>query len=369
MNFLSKIYPTFCNLETNFGSDSNTSTKCESFKSEKVKFRRKVLSKESLKQSSEPYIGTITEAPQYLKKGSFILTGYRINFNNFKTVIKSLFMLHNETTNIWSHLSGVFIYMFLIVYIMFWTAPSDQSLLKDDDTILGLPVWWINSMNRFIAKYILWVDKDVVGTPEISKIPMYIHMWGNITCMSLSSIYHLFSCHSKEVNCKLYKYDYSGVSLMISCSVYPPYIYGYMCPQVIHFAYIYTTIINVSSLLLLIVCIHPKFDNDKLRWLRSFLYCVVGLAWGWPAVHSTFLGKREEITYANIHLWGWGGAFFIFGAFVYTKRFPEKQYPGKYDIFGQSHNIWHFFVLLGGITHFFASLSSYYGNRTHICPA
>jgi len=33
---------------------------------------------------------------------AYIHTGYRINYNNFKKAFKSMFMLHNETGNIWT---------------------------------------------------------------------------------------------------------------------------------------------------------------------------------------------------------------------------------------------------------------------------
>mmetsp|Transcript_7052 Transcript_7052/g.7918 ORF Transcript_7052/g.7918 Transcript_7052/m.7918 type:complete len:110 (+) Transcript_7052:271-600(+) len=109
-------------------------------------------------------------------------------------------MLHNETTNIWSHLLGAILYIFLLFYLVFWTATNDKSTLKDDDTIFGLSVGFINSFNTFVAKHLLWNEKDIVGSPEISKIPLYIHMAGNIICMTLSSGYHLFYCYSKEMN-------------------------------------------------------------------------------------------------------------------------------------------------------------------------
>mmetsp|Transcript_557 Transcript_557/g.555 ORF Transcript_557/g.555 Transcript_557/m.555 type:complete len:171 (+) Transcript_557:12-524(+) len=127
-----------------------------------------------------PYLGTYDEAPDYIKKCKYILTGYRINFNSFKVALRSLFMIHNETTNIWSHLFGVFLYIFLVIYITFWTATDNVDVKRDDDTILGLPVLWINNFNSFIARYILWVEEDIINSEPATKIPLYIHMGGNI---------------------------------------------------------------------------------------------------------------------------------------------------------------------------------------------
>lgn len=276
-------------------------------------------------------------------------------------------MLHNETTNIWSHLYGVFIYLFLVVYMIFWTAPDASLNLSDEDTILFLSVGSIKTLNRFIAKHILWIESDVTMTMEVTKFPMIVHLIGCITCMSLSSIYHLFCCHSERAMCRLYKYDYAGVSIMIACSIYPPYNYPMMCDPTVFLGYIYTSIINISSLVLVIVWVHPKFDNAKYRKLRTVLYWIVGISWGVPGFHYLFT-SYPTVSYCNLYLWALGGVFFVFGAFVYFKRFPESKYPGRFDIFGQSHNIWHFFVLLGGITHFFASLANYYGRRIQQCP-
>jgi len=155
---------------------------------------------------------------------------------------------------------------------------------------------------------------------------------------------------------------------MIACSVYPPYIYGFLCGQMVHWAYFYTSFINISSIMLVVVCVHPNFDNNEYRKLRTVLYCVVGLSCGLPGFHY-LIADLTYVSYCNLYLWGLGGFFFVFGAFIYFKRFPERKYPGRFDYFGQSHNIWHFFVLLGGITHFFASLANYYGRRAKVCPA
>ena len=48
----------------------------------------------------------------------FLLTGYRINFTTGKRICKSLFMFHNETINIWSHMIGVGFFICLLVWIM-----------------------------------------------------------------------------------------------------------------------------------------------------------------------------------------------------------------------------------------------------------
>jgi adiponectin receptor len=46
----------------------------------------------------------------------FIQRGYRIGFNSVGKVLKSLFKLHNESVNVWSHMLGVLTFLVLIVF-------------------------------------------------------------------------------------------------------------------------------------------------------------------------------------------------------------------------------------------------------------
>jgi hypothetical protein len=57
----------------------------------------------------------------------YILTGYRINFNTIGKSLKSLFMLHNESVNVWSHLIGAFFFVFLILNTYLYLAPPGMN--------------------------------------------------------------------------------------------------------------------------------------------------------------------------------------------------------------------------------------------------
>jgi hypothetical protein len=54
-----------------------------------------------------------------LEAGGFIHSGYRLNFGRYSDARKSLLQWHNETFNIWSHLLGVVMFIFLTVYVLF----------------------------------------------------------------------------------------------------------------------------------------------------------------------------------------------------------------------------------------------------------
>eukprot|EP00347_Sterkiella_histriomuscorum_P005178 403357598 len=69
------------------------------------------------------YIGSYDEAPEYLQDNNFILNGYRINFTTTKKIFKSLFLLHNESVNVWSHIFGVCLFIILVGYTIVYMAP------------------------------------------------------------------------------------------------------------------------------------------------------------------------------------------------------------------------------------------------------
>jgi hypothetical protein len=71
------------------------------------------------------------EAHDFMKDNEYITSGYRINFNSVKRVAQSLFMLHNESVNIWSHLLGALFVVFLAVYTTIFIK-SHKNILTDN---------------------------------------------------------------------------------------------------------------------------------------------------------------------------------------------------------------------------------------------
>jgi len=71
-------------------------------------------------------IGSIRQVPKSMLDNEYIHNGYRIGFNTTCEAFKSLFMLHNESVNVWSHLVGVLIFVGLIVYTIIQLGPRVQ---------------------------------------------------------------------------------------------------------------------------------------------------------------------------------------------------------------------------------------------------
>ena len=76
------------------------------------------------------FIGTLDQAAQY-QKDKYLFTGYRVNYRNKRSLAKTFFMFHNESMNIWIHVTGVFIFltMIFLTYISY-TPPTMTSRLN-----------------------------------------------------------------------------------------------------------------------------------------------------------------------------------------------------------------------------------------------
>lgn len=99
--------------------------------------------------------------PQWLQDNDYLMTGHRPPLESYKACFYSLFRLHTETANIWTHLIGTLIFACLAVYV----------LLLDSTYPLN------------------WEDKLVFGTFFLCAI----------VCLGLSSMYHTLCCHSPQV--------------------------------------------------------------------------------------------------------------------------------------------------------------------------
>jgi len=47
------------------------------------------------------------------------------------------------------------------------------------------------------------------------------------------------------------------------------------------------------------------------------------------------------------------GLLYLLGAATYAARFPERCFPGKCDIWFQSHQLFHLFVIAAAFVHFY----------------
>ena len=83
----------------------------------------------------KPYIGDLDDPnlEEHNKDNLYMLTGYRICFNTYRDCFNSLFMIHNETMNVWSHLIGAILFSGMVVYIITFLSPTS---LHNSDSLV-----------------------------------------------------------------------------------------------------------------------------------------------------------------------------------------------------------------------------------------
>jgi adiponectin receptor len=167
----------------------------------------------------------------------------------------------------------------------------------------------------------------------------------------MSFAFHTVSCHS-EVMSKLFgKLDYCGIAFLIMGSFVPWLYYGFYCaflPKVI-----YLSVTTVLGLCAIVVSLWDKFGEPEYRALRAGMFIAFGLSGVVPACH--YLCKEGIFSSAPAAAIGslvLMAVLYISGALLYAWRVPERFYPGKFDLWGHSHQIFHVLVIAAAFVHY-----------------
>lgn len=187
---------------------------------------------------------------------------------------------------------------------------------------------------------------------------------GCFSCLTLSATYHLFSNHSESVNRFGNKLDYLGIVAMIGGSYVPSIYYGFYCSE--SHRDFYWALVGLTGLACCIVTLHPKFRTPEYRAFRAAMYVAYGFSGAVSVFDGIYIYGFEELAQRIQLPWVLGqGSLYILGAVIYACRVPERWQPGKFDLFGSSHQIFHFMVLFAASTHFSGLVSSI---SSSLCP-
>jgi len=246
---------------------------------------------------------------EWRRDNEFIQSRYRPELRSHRKCFRSILTVHNETGNIWSHMLGCFIFLGLaLVFFVDHTSSSRQKLV----------------FSSFFT--------------------------GAVLCLALSTIFHTVMCHSQDVNKFYNKLDYVGISLLTIGSYVPWTYYGFYCHTT--FQAVYIGVICVLSALTIILTLADRFATPVFRPIRAILFVTLGCFGFVPAAHFIIAwGWQRALKELQIVYMGSGGASYIFGAFLYGIRVPERLFPGRCDLWGQSHQIFHVLVVAGALAH------------------
>lgn len=98
--------------------------------------------------------------PKWMQDNEYLHVSHRPQLPSFKECFQSIFRMHSETGNIWTHLIGCLMFLVMAFYVVF-TLPSHMFIM----------------------------DKVMFG----------VFFLGAILCLGFSFVFHTVSCHSPKI--------------------------------------------------------------------------------------------------------------------------------------------------------------------------
>ena len=249
----------------------------------------------------------IGDVPDYLKDNPNVLGGYRSEMS-LQQALRTIFMWHNETMNIWSHLIAAACFMAFIV----------QSVYA------GFRDTW----------------------------PLIVFELGAAYAFAISATFHTVMCISKQYYDTWRKIDFTAV-VVVMFSMFWPFCY-YIFDRTRFIAYV--SVAAGLSIMCIVTCLLPVFQTNSFHTRRPMVFGVLGV-WGiMPIAHAAILYWRVYAVRAAVILSATQLTIHSVGAVFYGTQFPERMIAappgGSYRVYRHadyftSHFIFHVLIFMG----------------------
>ncbi|XP_005997958.1 membrane progesterone receptor epsilon [Latimeria chalumnae] len=277
---------------------------------------------------------------------SFILSGYRFPDYSFAECLLSAFQPTNETGNFWTHFLAVFVFAFSFLEVFLW----DRSLALTDP--FYYPFWsyfigvcglllvssmahLLNSMSLLIRELCFFIDYGTISSYTVGSSLAYfyyINPRGGSPGNSSSS--WLADTHF-------------GPGVVLEESKVGPGLRPPAWPLPLTFAQVrwlfealYVPAACVIALVCTLACCNTRQQWRRHRYvIRTAVFLLPFLVVSVPIFYQLYVGVKNSST----ALFFFRHCFWLVvsGAFNISK-IPERFSPGKFDIWGHSHQWFHF---------------------------
>eukprot|EP00164_Ancoracysta_twista_P004209 GFYU01005661.1.p1 GENE.GFYU01005661.1~~GFYU01005661.1.p1 ORF type:complete len:335 (-),score=75.79 GFYU01005661.1:186-1190(-) len=243
----------------------------------------------------------INSMPLYLQDNPFILTSYRKLVTTYSSCLLSCFFIHNETANIWSALS-----------------------------LAGL-----NFGLCLFALYNITLVSNVFSTAAFVGFLAHglLRTFGWLFSFGM----HTFKNCTKGTRDFWMTLDYVGIYMaFIGMGSNAVYLELYCAPDALRNSLLFMG--NMCALLAMRMSFSDEFRGQ--RWgivVRAAVFIVVVFAFCGPIMAVSLLRPRMH------HSWLIALVLSeVLGGACYVLRFPERWFPRTFDIWANSHVLWHY---------------------------
>ncbi|KAJ2706625.1 hypothetical protein H4R19_004992, partial [Coemansia spiralis] len=270
------------------------------------------------------YTTTVDDVPEFLRD-TYIITGYRRLCYSYTACLASMGYVHNESGNVLTHLVSLVFFIGLGLSTNFNLLPAAISP--------GRAAW---------GDYVV----------------LYGYILSACMCFALSTLYHTFSCHSHNHHVAWLKCDFVGILVLILGSFLPGLYYGYYESRALMLVYMAMTFsLFVAGVA---VSISPHLQKPSLRWMRPVVFVSISLSGFVPVCHY-IVAHGIAASAQSIGLYYMLGmcALYVAGTALYAFNIPERWFPGRFDIVGNSHQLFHCLVFFAALTHYYGIIQAF----------
>ena len=274
-----------------------------------------------------PILYSWEELPAWARDNPLIDGAYRDHHpsrEGWQRCVRSVFELHNDTVNIWTHMLGVLFFAPRFAYTI----------------AVRLPQWCRSSPWGGPGAW----DYAVWGAFAASAV----------LCLAFSTAFHTLMNHSAVGFRRFIVLDYTGIVLLIWGSHVICSYYLFYCSAIAHSSLmVFITVLGAAVLVVMLV---PRYMAPDYRVFRAVLFGGMGatglLPIGWYA--ATRLGRGCAECDAMVRSLACMLCSYGVGVVAYACRFPESarfSTRGQFNYFFASHHWLHVGVLFGVAFH------------------
>lgn len=316
---------------------------------------------------NKPELITYDELPTWYQDNEHIVGGYRPESFSTSACFASLRYMHNETVNMYTHLIPAILFLFaqaFVLYLLHRQYPEAKAVdyivfsffLLSACITLSLSFLYHTLMNHSMGISYLWLRLDYVGILALTLGDFVSGIRVGFYCdPTLQKIYWSMVRMSQPIlpSTTILPFVFEDLTLLVTTQAdcFPP-----------HFQTL------TLGLLTSILVIHPKyFQTPRYRNLRVTAFITLAVSGLIPLAHGIIIyGFRRMWIASGMPYYLLEGGILVLGAFFYATRCPESIKPGRFDVWGCSHNIFHVLVVAATVVHLvgiWRGFAFHYGER------